>query len=296
MASETESQRSIEELIPLLIELQRNLDRELNLQSLAERFGYSPFHFHRLFSSTVGETPRKYIERLRLEKAAYKLAISDETVLDVGLAVGFNNHETFSRAFKRHFGKSPNSVKKEGRDVRTVRAANPRSFRGDECWMSEVKFETLRSMTLLCIRHLGDYYGIPDAFTDADQLWNRLTEWAESNNVDFNPIPLGFFYDNPFLTPKELQRCDACIPIDGVVAGTQTIRCVEFAGGNYGMIEHIGPPSTLAQAFRTLAAEIWASDKYTLQDGPPLEIIRKVHVNADSSVNHIDVYLPVENK
>jgi AraC-like DNA-binding protein len=103
---------SFHEMIPLLIEVQRSLDRDLNLESLARKFGYSPFHFHRLFSSVVGETPKKYVERLRLEKAAYKLQITDEPVLDVCLSVGFKNHETFARAFKRHFGASPRDCRK----------------------------------------------------------------------------------------------------------------------------------------------------------------------------------------
>src|SRR5688572_6286599 len=94
----------IQELIPLLIDVQDHLDREISLGSLARQYGYSPFHFHRFFSSAVGETPKQHIDRLRLERAAYKLAITGETVLAIALGVGFNNHETFSRAFKRAFG------------------------------------------------------------------------------------------------------------------------------------------------------------------------------------------------
>jgi AraC-like DNA-binding protein len=42
-----------------------------------------------------------------LEKAAYKLQITDEPIFDVCLSVGFKNHETFTRAFRRYFGASP---------------------------------------------------------------------------------------------------------------------------------------------------------------------------------------------
>lgn len=60
----------IQDVVPLLIDFERNLDRETSLESLAGQYGYSPFHFHRFFSSTVGETPKRYVDRLRLERAA----------------------------------------------------------------------------------------------------------------------------------------------------------------------------------------------------------------------------------
>ena len=89
----------LQELVPLLIDVQRQLDQDLSLESLAQQCGYSPFHFHRVFSREVGETPKQYVDRLRLERAAYKLAITGERILEVALSVGFKNHESFSRAF-----------------------------------------------------------------------------------------------------------------------------------------------------------------------------------------------------
>jgi AraC-like DNA-binding protein len=52
------SRNSLQEMIPLLIEVQQNLDRDLDLELLARKYGYSTFHFHRVFSNVVGETPK----------------------------------------------------------------------------------------------------------------------------------------------------------------------------------------------------------------------------------------------
>jgi AraC family transcriptional regulator len=294
MSSGAASTNSFQKMIPLLIDVQQNLDRDLDLRSLAWKYGYSPFHFQRIFSKVVGETPKKYVERLRLEKAAYKLQITDEPVLDVCLSVGFKNHETFTRAFQRCFGASPRDCRKDAKVLQTRRLEANRSFRGDGCSLSEVKFEPLRSMHLLSVMHVGAYSEIPAAFTQDDRIWNPLVEWAKRHNVLYRPIPFSFYHDNPNVTPGTAQRTDACIPIDTVVKGTRAIRCLEFAGGQYALAEHIGPYSTLIQGFRHVADGVRASEKYTFRTDPALAIARGVHEDKDSVLNRTDLYLPVQ--
>ena len=50
-----------------------HLDQPLELKSIAEIANFSPFHFHRIFTFLIGETPIDYIQRLRIEKAACRL-------------------------------------------------------------------------------------------------------------------------------------------------------------------------------------------------------------------------------
>ena len=95
------------DILQLLSDLNGRLDEDLSLGALAARAGWSPFHFHRAFRKVVGETPKQYVLRLRLERAAARLAGSGETVLKVAAAAGFSSHEVFSRAFRRRFGMTP---------------------------------------------------------------------------------------------------------------------------------------------------------------------------------------------
>ena len=55
----------------------------------------------------VGETPKQYTLRLRLERAAARLVSSDHSVLAIALDAGFKSHEVFTRAFGRRFGRTP---------------------------------------------------------------------------------------------------------------------------------------------------------------------------------------------
>ena len=95
------------DLLQLLRAIRHRLDANVSLEALAERAGWSPFHLHRAFTRMVGETPKQYTLRLRLEGAAARMLASDESIVDVALAAGFNSHEVFTRAFRRHFGRTP---------------------------------------------------------------------------------------------------------------------------------------------------------------------------------------------
>jgi AraC family transcriptional regulator len=77
------------------------------LDQLAARAGWSPFYLHRAFRAIVRETPKQYALRLQMHQAAARLVSSNESILDVALGVGFNSHEVFTRAFRRHFGITP---------------------------------------------------------------------------------------------------------------------------------------------------------------------------------------------
>jgi AraC family transcriptional regulator len=95
------------DLLHVLRDIRRRLNGHLSLAGIAARAGWSPFYLHRAFRRLVGETPKQYTLRLRLERAAARLAAGDEPVLDVALDEGFTSHEVFTRAFNRHFDRSP---------------------------------------------------------------------------------------------------------------------------------------------------------------------------------------------
>ncbi len=95
------------DLLPLLRHLYTHREEDVSLKALAQRSGWSRFHFHRAFRNLAGETPKQYALRLRLERAAAMLLAGDRTVFDVALAFGFASHEVFTRAFRRHFACTP---------------------------------------------------------------------------------------------------------------------------------------------------------------------------------------------
>jgi AraC family transcriptional regulator len=217
------------DLASLLIRVEQMSDGDARLGALAKAFEQSPFHFHRLFSKTVGETPKHYVERLRLERAAYRLAITDDSILDVALSVGFGAHETFSRAFRRVIGYSPSAYRKAAKAGQRRRMDRNRAFRGDGCLLSEVRFEETRPTWLLAMRRVGAYAGFDPL--EGDQTWGALEDWARRHGVACAPVRMGLFPDDPGLTAPALQQSDICIPIETPAPEDERIRCIELAGG-----------------------------------------------------------------
>lgn len=103
-----------------------NLDSDFSLHALSERAGFSVFHFHRVFTKMIGETPNVYIRRKKIERiAAILLTGTNESLCELAYKYGFSNGNSFSRAFKRNFGMSPSEYRylfsKIGVEVATYR-------------------------------------------------------------------------------------------------------------------------------------------------------------------------------
>lgn len=95
------------DLLYVLRHIRHRIAGDVSLARLAKRSGWSAFHLHRAFRRVVGETPKQYTQRLRLERAAAALAASESTVAQVARANGFSSHEVFTRAFQRQFECTP---------------------------------------------------------------------------------------------------------------------------------------------------------------------------------------------
>lgn len=84
-----------------------NLGDPLSVQIIAEHFAFSPYYFHRLFTSVVGKSMVAYIRDRRIAYACKMLNGTDRKVLDIALEYGFDSAQSFSRTFKSVTGMSP---------------------------------------------------------------------------------------------------------------------------------------------------------------------------------------------
>jgi len=94
-------------LVRLHAWIAENLDGDLRVERLAERFGMSPRHFARAYTAATGGTPAQTVETLRLEAACRLLETSQEPIKRIAETVGFGNEERMRRSFQRQLGVSP---------------------------------------------------------------------------------------------------------------------------------------------------------------------------------------------
>jgi AraC-like DNA-binding protein len=87
--------------------IDRDYARELDVPTLARVAHASPAHFGRSFKRAFGETPHKYLQRRRIERAMELLRETDLMVTPISLEVGFHSLGSFSSAFRELVGESP---------------------------------------------------------------------------------------------------------------------------------------------------------------------------------------------
>jgi transcriptional regulator GlxA family with amidase domain len=86
----------------------------LDVPTLARIAHVSEAHFIRTFRATFGETPNRYLQRRRVERAMWLLRTTDQSVTDICMAVGFSSLGTFSRVFAEIVGEPPSVYRRRG--------------------------------------------------------------------------------------------------------------------------------------------------------------------------------------
>ncbi len=95
--------------------LRHNCTEELDLEDVAQRFGYSSRSFSRLFREATATTPHNYLVKLRLSKAMRALRATNDSVTDIAFACGFNDSNYFSYSFSKMTGMAPSEYRRMSR-------------------------------------------------------------------------------------------------------------------------------------------------------------------------------------
>jgi AraC-like DNA-binding protein len=92
--------------------MDRTYAQPLDVPTLARIAFVSEAHFIRTFRATFGETPHRYLQRRRVERAMFLLRESDRSVTEICLDVGFTSLGTFSRTFRDIVGQTPTEYRR----------------------------------------------------------------------------------------------------------------------------------------------------------------------------------------
>jgi len=175
-----------------------HLDEELSVETLSRVAHFSKFHFHRQFFLFVGLNAARYIQLLRLKRASYRLVFEPKVR---ALQAGFENPESFSRAFKAVIGQTPSQFRKgPAWQPWTERFQIPTIERTEAM---EVKIVDFPATAIAVLEHRG----APALVYDSVQ---RFIDWRKTTGL--SPVNssrhFGIAYDDPATTPPEQFRFD----------------------------------------------------------------------------------------
>ena len=221
----------------VLVYIQENLSEELSLEGLAGIAFFSPFHFQKIFSHYVGESPKQYIMRLRLERIAHYLKLYPYlSVSDASFQCGFSSPSTFIRAFKKFYGTTP-----EFWSMNLTREEAP-GFPS----ALDVRVKPVRSLNVAFVEsHHGDEDAIPNAF-------KVLNRWAEPRDlITMKTQYLCVLLDMPFFTEFERCRFRACLTVPDGITVPKEIGLMKIPDGRYASYWYKG---SVMSVFRSLVA------------------------------------------
>jgi AraC family transcriptional regulator len=283
-------------LLPALVHAQANLDAALSVAELAATVDRSPSHFARTFATATGESPRRHVERLRLERAARMLVTRDATVLEIALDCGYANHETFTRAFVRRFGLTPSRWRATAATRRASDPQRPRTQDGLEeelavGHLTDTRIRRLRPLQLLFARHIGPYEAVPVS------LWDELSAAAVRLGAGTEGHLVGIAHDAPGITDASRLRFDAGLVVHHkppVTAHEPGIGFERIAGGTFAITTHIGPYASIPSAYAAIVERLTAmTSRIEIVGVPSIEMYHTTRIDPLGRMNQTEIAIPV---
>jgi AraC family transcriptional regulator len=244
-----------------------NLHRPITLAEVARAARTSEFHFHRVFSAVMRETPAQLVARTRLEVAAQKLAYEPQlNVTEIAASCGFSSTANFSRAFSAYFGVSPREVRrgkphesKLGKLFRKHgKAFSPADLYSLPARLDERERE--RRLERLAAGHRTEQRPATHIVCVASArgyelgaalaAWTKLIRYARTLGLDGEIDAYGILHDSPQLTAPGRCRYHACVPIAEEVAVSPPFFRDVIHAGRYAVFRHSGPVAELEETYR----------------------------------------------
>jgi AraC family transcriptional regulator len=260
-----------------------HLEGDIHPERLAEVACLSSYHWHRIYAAMRGETISATVRRLRLLRAADRLANADMPIRTIAKRAGYRTADSFARAFKDAYGKAPADYRANGSHAAFKAAARAQDAEG-----FPVAIESLAAVRCASVAHTGSYMQI-------DQAMGRLfSELAARKIMTSDQKMIAVFFDDPDLTPVDELRSRACSPVPDDVAVAAPLEEIVLRGGLYARLRYKGPYADMKGAYRWLLGVWLPRSGHEPDDAPVFEayLNNPQHVAVTELLT--DIHLPLK--
>jgi len=266
----------------------RHLADPLPLEEVARVAAFSPYHFHRIFKSLVGETLHGFVKRVRLERALHLMAHDGASLTDIALRCGFSSSSDFSRSFRAELGVPPSvfdlaAYQRTRRAALTMQASLPPGENPDGF---VVNIRALPARRVAYLRVLDPYQGgvVPAV--------ERLVAWAKERGLAGGRW-LGYQWEDPELVPLELCRYDVgvVVPDDARLDGDVSVTT--FPAMTVAEIQMAGDLALELRALDYLYKTWLPRSDHVPDHQPGFEVWRGLPFEHGSEHFELDLHLPI---
>lgn len=260
-------EKYLESLNRAILYIEDNLDKKILLTDIAREALVSEFHFHRIFKSLIGETVKEFVIRLKIERAAIRLKHSNDEIGQIAVENGYENHESFTRAFRKYYNLTPQEYRIGVKKILTKKQIEYRSAATNltTLQIEEPIIRSIPDVHLAFIRHTGSYDKVANSF-------QRLMFWAASNLIlKLKPTTLGILHDDPDLTDEDKIRFDACVIINQKINPKGEIGYKLIEGGKFAVFRYKGAYENFYTVYDYIYNVCLFEKGWELSDKPALE-------------------------
>ncbi|MBW4521740.1 MAG: AraC family transcriptional regulator [Scytolyngbya sp. HA4215-MV1] len=253
----------------LLEYIDAHLDDDLTVEQLSNMVPCSKYHFHRQFSALLGISIYKYVQLNRLKRASYQLAFRDHRqIIDIALSSGYENHESFSRAFKKNIGQTPSEFRKQPHwyswhlTYQLFSQIRSKHMQPDKPF-AQVQLITFPATKVAALEHRGN----PNLIGDSVR---KFIEWRKQNHLPPKvSATFNILYDDPFKTSPDDYRLDICASTARAVV-ENPFGVVEkiIPAGRCAVLRHFGSDDHLSQSITYLYSQWLPLSGEELRDFP----------------------------
>lgn len=273
--------------------IESRLEQDLDLLEVSRVAGISHWHFQRIFKALTGETLKTYVRSRRFANALDLLLTTDTRILDIALRSGFESQESFTRAFKKRFGITPNRYRKLG-----DRSLFLKKVRFDADYLRHIH-ENISLTPQVAERPAMTMVGMRTVFYGVDSEKNNLGHKIPPLWDAFLPrldaiegrVP-GFCYGvvRPAQIDTELLEYYAAVEVTGEPPVAEGMERIELPATTYATFTHRGFAQEIDRTVNYVYSTWLAQSGRRHTYGADLEIYgAQWHADSEESVMHYAV-------